>query len=415
MGTLVGQSITNKLTDVACRTKTHSGRKKTVERHADGNGLYLSITHTGTRHWVQRLWIRGKRKTFGLGTYPLVSLADARNLAREHRQIARAGGDPLERRRRQDEIPDFKTAAEAVIERRAESWKLGGKSLQLWRASLAAYAYPVLGEKKVNEITSADVLHVIEPIWNKKRETATRVRQRISTIMKWCIVQGFRMDNPADHILAGLTSDKRVVQHHKALPYSEAPAALRRIQRTGAWTATKLAFEFLVLTACRSGEVRGATWDEIDLDKRIWTIPSTRMKANKAHRIPLSGRCMQILEEAQEIPSMLENLAGNPLVFPSVRGRPLSDNTLSKLCRENGVEAVPHGWRSTFRDWASETTNSPYAVMEAALAHTVKSATVRAYARSDLFDKRRVLLERWAAFLCQERGEVVSIAAGNHA
>ena len=291
-----------------------------------------------------------------------------------------------------------------------------GKSRKLWRASLAAYAYPVLGEKKIHEITSADVLAAVEPIWHRRRETATRVRQRISVIMKWSVVKGYRTDNPADHILAGLTSDKgRVVQHHRALPYSEAPAALRRIQRTGAWTATKLAFEFLVLTACRSGEVRGATWDEIDLDKRIWTIPSTRMKANKAHRIPLSGRCMQILEEAQEIPSMLECLAGNSLVFPSVRGRPLSDNTLSKLCRENGVESVPHGWRSTFRDWASETTNSPYAVMEAALAHRIRSATVRAYARSDLFDKRRVLMERWAAFLCQERGEVVSIAAGNHA
>ena len=416
MGTLMGQSITNKLTAIECRNKQHSGRTQYAERHADGNGLYLAITHTGTRHWVQRLWIRGKRKTFGLGTYPLVSLAEARKLAREHRRIARAGGDPLEQRRRRDEIPDFKTAAEAVIKQRSESWKPGGKSRKHWLTSLAAYAYPVLGEKAVSEITSADVLAVVEPIWNKKRETATRVRQRISTIMARCIVAGYREDNPADHILAGLTSDKgRAVQHHKALPYEAIPGALRRIKETGAWIGTKLALEFLILTACRSGEVRGATWDEFDLPAALWEIPADRMKAKKPHRVPLSGRSMEILGEAKAIPSMLAHLAGNPLVFPSVRGRPLSDNTLSKLCRENDIGAVPHGFRSSFRDWAAETTNSPYAVMEAALAHRIASATVRAYAWSDLFDKRRVLMERYARFACQERGEVVSIAAGTQA
>ena len=423
VGRLVGRQITNQLSDMECRRKRHSGTTRAAERHADGNGLYLTVTPSGTKHWTQRLYIKGRRRSFGLGAYPLVPLGEARKLAAENRKVAREGGDPLEvrrkqaeRRKKQDEIPNFRDAAEAVIELRAAGWRPGGKSAAQWRTTLATYAYPILGDRKVSEITSSQCLKVIAPIYSTKPETAARVRQRISAVMRWAIVQGYRKYNPADPILEALPSDKRrVVQHFRALPYEEVPAAIVRIRSTRAWIGTKLALEFLILTATRSGEVRGAMWDEIDLDERLWTIPGDRMKANKPHRVPLSNRCMAILAEAAQIPSMLAHLANNPLVFPSIRGRPASDNTLSKLLRDNKIGAVPHGFRSSFRDWSAEQTNAPRAVMEAALAHVIQNRTERAYARSDLFEKRRLLLERWAAFVGQERGEVVSIAAGDMA
>ena len=197
----------------------------------------------------------------------------------------------------------------------------------------------------------------------------------------------------------------RVQQHYRALPYQDVPHALTRIRATGAWVGTKLALEYLILTACRSGEVRGARWDEIDHDRRLWTVPAERMKTKTPHRVPLSNRCVELLAEARAVPEIptLEYLAGNPLVFPSVRGRRLSDNTLAKLCRENNVGAVPHGFRSSFRDWASEQTTTPHAVMEQALAHTVPSAVERAYARSDLLDKRRDLMDAWSAFVVRSQ------------
>ena len=381
-----------------CRNVKHTGRSARVERHGDGNGLMLSITPGGSKHWVQRITIRGRRRALGLGSYPAVSLADARQVALKNRTVARAGGDPL-----RGDVPTFRTAAEDVIDLRSAAWKPGSKSAAQWRASLETYAFPVIGDMRVDKISSADVLAVVRPVWNKKRETAQRVRQRISTILLWCVAQGHRTGDPAGKaILQALPAGTgRVRQHYRALPYQDVPAALRRIRDTGAWIGTKLALEYLILTACRSGEVRGARWDEIDLDRRLWTVPAERMKAKTAHRVPLSGRCVELLAEARAVPEIptLEYLAGTPLVFPSVRGRVLSDNTLSKLCREHRLGTVPHGFRSSFRDWASEQTTTAHAVMEAALAHTVPSAVERAYARSDLLDKRRDLMAQWAAFV----------------
>ena len=301
------------------------------------------------------------------------------------------------------DVPDFQTASESVIALRSPAWKSGGKSAAQWAASLAAYAYPTLGKMPVDKISSADILAVLQPIWHKRRETAQRVRQRTSTILLWCVAQGYRIDDPAGKaILTALPAGTgRVRQHFKALHYRDVPDALKQIQRTEAWTSTKLAFELLVLTAARSGEVRGATWGEIHLDQRLWVVSAERMKTKIAHRVPLSGRCLEILAEAKEISSlpMLEYLAGCPLVFPSIRGRPLSDSTMSKLCRENGVKAVPHGFRSSFRDWAAEQTDAPRSVMEAALAHVITSRTEAAYARSDLLNRRRSLMEEWSAFV----------------
>ena len=394
------QQMVHRLSAAFCRNIKHSGRTRSAERHGDGNGLALCVTPGGARHWVQRLVIRGKRRTFGLGPYPRVSLADARAAALKNRNIARDGGDPIAQRRKGD-VPTFREAAEDLIELRTPTWRAGGKSAAQWRASLTRYAYPVLGDRPVNDITVAEVLEVIEPIWNDRRETAQRLRQRISAVLQRSIVQGHRRDDPAAAVLRGLPRGGHVVKHHAALPYRAVPAAVRRIRRTGAWIGTKLSFEFLVLTACRSGEVRGARWDEVDFDARVWTVPAERMKAKVPHRVPLSGRCIEILAEAGRISRVptLDYLAGCPLVFPSVRGRPLSDSTVSKLCRENRIGAVPHGFRSSFRDWAAELTDAPHAVQEAALAHVIPRAVERAYARSDLLDRRRTLMEAWAEFV----------------
>ena len=245
---------------------------------------------------------------------------------------------------------------------------------------------------------------VLMPIWNEKPETARRVRQRISTVMKWAVAQGYRADNPAgDAIGAALPRHNgKSKHHHRALPHGEVAAAIETVRSSGAGIAVKLAFELLILTAARSGEVRLATWEEIDKDSRTWTVPATRMKAGLEHRVPLSGRTLAILDEARAIDD------GSGLIFPGMRvGKPLSDMTLSKLMRDLGLDGVPHGFRSSFRDWAAECTNAPPAVMEAALAHTVRNKVEAAYNRTDLFERRRTLMDQWAAYLNGDDERVV--------
>lgn len=403
---------TNRLSPAFVRAVQHSGRTKGAERHTDGHGLMLSVEPSGSKAWVQRIVIHGRQRTFGLGGYPLVGLANARREAFDNRALARQGGDPLALRARRD-IPDFAAATATVIDIQAGGWKNAGKSRGQWEQSLARYAFPAFGAMRVDQITTADVLAAVLPIWAAKRETASRVRQRISAVMKWAIAQGYRQDDPAGAaVLAALPKGVgKAKRHHRALPYSEVADAVRRVRESQAWAGTKLLFEFLVLTAARSGEARLATWDEVDLAAATWTIPADRMKAKAEHRVPLAGRCIDLLEEAKDLPNLIAPVATGGLLFPSVRGRPTSDSTVSKLLRQLGIDAVPHGFRSTFRDWAAERTNTPHAVMEAALAHTIPNAAERAYARSDLFDRRRALMERWAAHVCGG-GEVVAIGAG---
>ena len=372
----------------------------------------LCIQPSGSKSWVQRIIIQGRRRTFGLGGYPATSLKEARRVAFENRALARQGGDPLALRSRRD-IPDFATAAATVIDIQAAAWK-EGKSRRQWESSLTAYAFPSLGRKRVDAVTTADVMAVLLPIWSSKRETASRVRQRISAVMKWSVAQGYRADDPAGAAVLqalpkGAAAAKR---HHRALPYNDVGDAVWRVQGSQAWLGTKLAFEFLVLSGCRSGEVRGARWSEVDLAAETWTIPATRMKAKVEHRVPLSARCLEILGEARCLADLVAPHSTGDLVFPSIRGKPMSDSTVSKLLRELRIDAVPHGFRSSFRDWAAERTNTPHAVMESALAHVVKNAAERAYARSDLFAKRRALMERWAAYISAAPGEVVAIGEG---
>ena len=346
--------------------------------------------------------MRGRRCDIGLGGYPLVSLAEARAAAFDNRKLARAGGDPLALKRRPD-IPIFEDAARTVIEIHKPTWRDGGKSAGQWEASLRQYAFPRLGAKRVDTVTTADVMAVLLPIWTAKAETARRVRQRIGTIMKWAVAQGYRDDNPAgDAIGAALPKANGARRHFRAVHHSEVGEVIRAVRESQASLAARLAFEFLVLTAARSGEVRGAAWSEIDMDAATWTIPGERMKGGREHRVPLSGRALAVLDEAQALDD-----AKRAWCFPAPAGRkPMSDSTLSKLLRELGIDAVPHGFRSTFRDWCSEAAHAPREVAEACLAHVVRGVE-GAYARSDLLDRRRKLMDRWAAYLASDAGDKV--------
>ncbi len=379
---------------------------RTVNRpgvYGDEHGLRLRVYESRTRksiskHWIWRGTVNGTRRDAGLGSFPYVTLAEAREAAFEYRKIARAGGDPLALKRRED-VPTFAEAAETVIAIHRQGWKNTGKSENQWRASLRDYAMPRLGSKGVDQITTADVMAVITPHWHTKNETMQRVRQRIGAVMKWAVAQGFRIDNPAgDAVSAALPKAGTVRQHQRALPFTEVGAALDRVKASRAHRGAVLALEFLVLTACRSGEVRHATWTEVDIEAETWTVPASRMKAKRDHRVPLSARALEILHEARGLSN------GSGLVFPSAQGRAISDHTVSKLLRDLGIEAVPHGFRSSFRDWAAECSDAPREVCELALAHVNSNRVEAAYRRTDLFERRRVLMEEWSAFVGRSVG-----------
>lgn len=374
-------------------------------KYFDGHGLYLRVEANGSRFWVQRITIRGKRSELGLGSALLVSLVDARAKALENRRLARTGGDPLQARREAEAVLTFEEAARKVHKMHAPTWR-NPKHAAQFIATLETYTFPRMGKLKVADVTTADVLGVLTPIWIEKAETARRVRQRIGTVMKWAIAQGWRQDNPAENIAQALPKAETTKANRKALPYADVPACLEAVKASGAGRATKLALELLVLSASRSGEVRNAVWSEIDIQAKVWEIPVERMKMKRPHRVPLTKRALAILEEAKAISD------GSELVFPGTkRGRPLSDMTLSKLVKELGFPVDVHGFRTSFRTWAQERTNFPREVAEAALAHLSGDAVEQAYARSDVFEKRRKMMDAWAAFLAEKRtSNVVRIA-----
>ncbi|MXW67914.1 MAG: tyrosine-type recombinase/integrase [Gemmatimonadales bacterium] len=357
----------------------------------DEHGLVLRVKPSGYKQWIQRLFIHGKRRELGLGPLRLVTLAEARDAALANRKVARAGGDP--RTKRRSSVPTFEQAAAKVFAMHRANWT--ERHAGQWIATLRkTYAYPGIGAKRVDRIRSADVMGVLMPIWNDKYQTAKRVRQRISTVMRWAIAQGYRVDNPAgDAIGAALPKPPRIQKHYEALPYDQVAGAVATVRRSDARLSVKLGIEFLVLTTGRSGEVRGARWEEIDLEGGEWTIPAERMKSRREHRVPLSARAVEVLAEAKAHARRLE------WVFPSARGLTLTSMDFSGLLKALGIGAVPHGFRSSFRDWAAERTDAPHAVMEAALAHAVRDKAEAAYARSDLFERRRVLMEQWAEYL----------------
>ena len=366
-----------------------------------GHGLILRVHRMDngrlSKTWIQRVRIHGRPTHISLGSYPILALSEARAKALENKRLIMDGRDP-----RSGGIPSFEEAAQKVIAIHAEGWKDGGKSAAQWHASLRDYAMPKLGRKRVNEIATADVMSVLLPHWHTKHETMRRVRQRIRAVMRWSIAQGYRMDDPAgEQLSAALPKNGNPRTHHKALPYSQVADAIARVQSSGAFPSTTLALEFLILTATRSSEVRGARWNEVDLDARTWTIPGERMKAKRPHRIPLTRRALEVLSEARAF--------GSGLVFPNTKGKAMSDSTMSKLLREIGVGCVPHGFRSSFRQWAAERTNVPREVAEEALAHINRDKVEAAYQRSDLFEKRRKLMDSWASYLQAEAGKVVAL------
>jgi len=372
-------------------------------RHAVGGvaGLRLQITKAGARSWILRVNVGKKRRDIGLGGYPSVTLAQARKKARDMREKIEQGIDPVLEKQtakaqiiaEQNSIVTFDDAVREVI--RTKSDELDKKQLNNWKSTLETYASPVLGPMRVEDIELSHILKVLEPIWTTKTETAKRLRGRIESVLAWAIVRKKRKgDNPArwkknlDVVLAKPSKIAKTT-HLRALPYSEMPGfmvELKKLEGSGAQ-----ALHFAILTAARSGEVRGATWQEIDLDAKTWTIPGDRMKTGKIHHVPLSDAAIDLL---RSLPS------GKPgdFVFPAKRGGMLSDMTISAVTRRMGVDAVPHGFRSTFRDWAAEKTDYPREAAEMALAHVVRGVE-GAYRRGDLYEKRTKLMADWATYV----------------
>lgn len=388
-----------KLTATGIRNLTAPGK------YGDGNGLFLVVTATGAKRWVQRITIRGKRCDLGLGPLSSVSLAEARELAARNRKEAVAGGDPLRDKREAAAVLTFEEAAREVHRLHLPTWR-NEKHGRDFITSLEMYAFPRIGHLRVSDVTAADVLEVLTPIWTKTHETARRVRQRIGTVLKWAVAKGWRQDNPADAITTALPKVSKVKAHRVALPYDEVADFLTVLRGCGALPQTRWAIEFLILTAARSLEVRDATWDEIDLDAATWTIPAARMKMKRPHRVPLSPSAVAVLKEAQDL------FGGTGRLFPGMKkGRPLSDVALSKTVKGLGFPVDVHGFRTSFRTWAQDKTTFPREVAEACLAHLVGSEVERAYSRSDLFDKRRRLMDAWAGYVAKESGgKVVRIA-----
>jgi integrase len=366
-------------------------------------GLGLNVTKYGSRSWIFRYQVGGRRRDMGLGRFPDVSLATARELARAARVRIVQGTDPIDevREKRSAQAAErlasltFREAAEQYIEAHEAGWK-STKHAQQWRNTLQTYANPKIGSLLVQDITVAHVLSILEPIWRTRTETASRVRNRIEAVLGWATTRGFRSGlNPArwkDHLDNLLPAPAKVAKkaHHRALPFVDAPGFMLRLRTQDGVGARAL--EFLILTAARSGEVRGATWSEFDEASATWTIPGSRMKAGKEHRVPLSPAAMALFRQQKE-------RALNQWVFPGMKEKPLSDMTLSAVLKRMQVDAVPHGFRSTFRDWAAEETHYSREVAEMALAHAIGDKVEAAYRRGDLFEKRRSLMADWAARL----------------
>lgn len=370
--------------------------------HAIGGvaGLYLQVTDSGARSWILRATVGTRRRDMGLGGFPDVTLAGAREAARVARLKIKDGIDPVEESQAkrsalaasQAAAIAFGEAAAKYIEAHEAGWK-NAKHAAQWTSTLETYAFPTIGKIRVSDIETAHVISILEPIWTTKTETASRLRGRIESVLDWATVRGYRKGaNPArwkGHLDMILPARNKVqkVEHHAAMDYREVGAFMEELAKTEGTGARAL--EFAILTAARSGEVRGATWAEIDEEAGVWTIPAGRMKAEKEHRIPLTAPALALLAKQPRI-------VGTDLIFPSAKDTALSDMTLTAVLRRMGQTVTAHGFRSTFRDWAGETTAYPREVIEHALAHQLKDKAEAAYARGTLFDKRRRLMADWA-------------------
>ncbi len=368
--------------------------------HNDGDGLTLRVGKGGKRSWVLRYTWDGKPANLGLGAYPSIGLKDARAMAADKRAQIADGVKPEGARavtaakRPEPAAPTFREIAAQVIEFRRPNWSSERHATQ-WTESLTLHAYPVIGDTPIAEITSGDVLAMLTPIWNDKPETATRVKQRAQVVFDFAIAAGLRHDNPVAAVARALPRRPRLKEHHPALPYADVPAAVAAIRQSTANPSTRLALEFVILTAARAGEVRGMTWSEIDGD--VWTVPATRMKMRQAHRVPLSGAALDVLRQARD------SSDGDGLVFPGSKGNPLSNMAFTMLLRRLDLDCVTHGFRASFRSWAMEQPGVAWAVCERALAHRIGGAEVEAYARGDLFEQRRILMTAWSEFVANQQ------------
>ena len=388
---------------------TFIARIKDPGRYGDGrggNGLSLLVKRTAdgdlAKSWAQRLHLgAGEYRSIGLGAFPIVNLTEARRQAADNAAAVRRG-EAIERAVRRT-VPTVAEAMELAIAVHAPSWKPGSKTEKQWRTLFAAHVLPRFGRRSVADVTAADVLAILAPLAATKPETARKLRQRLAMVFKWAMTQGHRADDPTAAIGAALPRNGKPADHHRALPHGEVAGALATIRESQAWPATKAALEFLIFTAARSGEVRGARWSEVDIEGRTWTVPAERTKTGAEHRIPLCEPALAALSEAREIAD------GSGLVFPSVRGKMLSDSTLSKLIRELGIQCVPHGFRSSFRDWCGAR-GVDREVAEAALAHS-RPGVEAAYHRSDLFERRRAVMDRWGQHCTGTAAKVVALRA----
>ena len=396
-----GRRLHSALSDRVVKAATAPGRI------FDGQGLFLLVTPGGAKIWKQRITVKGRRQELGLGPYPVVTLAKAREVALENRRMVRDGLNPKVERRRARGIPTFAELARADFEHRKGGWR-SAKHARDWMATLERFVFPHLGERTVDDITTDDVFRVLSPIWHAKPTTAKLVRQHIGAVLAVAVAKGLRADNPADTVKAMLAKHQSLeTKGHRSLPYGDVAAALAKVRESKAHRSTVLALEFLVLTAARAGEVRFATWCEIDTDAAAWTVPAERMKAGREHRVPLCARALDVLSEAR-----LLGTGRSDLVFPGRTGKPIAERAFVQVLDRLGIDATAHGFRSSFRVWAAERTNISREVCEAALAHTIKDKAEAAYQRSDLFDRRRELMERWAAYLSDKPADVVSIQTG---
>lgn len=381
-------------------------RTSKAGKYEDGSGLRLVVSDALSRRWVLRYTIHGKRREMGLGGYPMVTLAQARDESLEYRRLAKNGIDPIHNRRQERQrIPTFTSCAAALIRSKRKSWK-SRKHGRQWVSTLKTYARPDIGSKPVDQITVDDVLIILAPIWQTKTETASRVRSRIENVLDYATAKKYRTGpNPAlwrGHLDKLLPSPKSIakVVHHPALPYADLPSFYQSIAGNTSLSGTAL--RFAILTAARTGEVIAAQWSEIDMVAKTWTVPSERMKAKREHRVPLSDETMRLLRK-------LPRLNDNPYLFASVNDKPLSAMAMLQFMRKRGYglegkngNAVPHGFRSTFRDWASEVSGFPREAAEMALAHTIENKVEAAYRRGDLFEKRIQLMQFWSSFVASE-------------
>lgn len=400
------------LADSAVRSKN-----KKPGYYLDGKGLYLQVSKTGSRSWIFRYTLHGKTREMGLGSLNAFGLAQARERAQHARQLLADGVDPIDKRdegrkalvahrtAERARLKTFEDSAREYHEASADEWK-NAKHAAQWINTLKQYVFPKFGPLPVGEVGKTEIVAALTPLWKSKAETASRVLQRIRTVFNFAAARDYCAGRDAEfweqiRMALGPNERARKVEHHNSCPYPLVGSVLKEVATGPSSAIVKLAFEFTVLTAARSGETRGALWSEIEKDGSYWNIPEERMKAGRRHNVPLSARAAQILVEAKQLRDMGIVTSEMGLIFPNTQGLPLSDMVFTQLLRRMRLEYTMHGFRASFRTWGSEQTRYEHEMLEFALAHTVGDQTVRAYMRTDMFEKRRQLMEDWSAFVAR--------------